>query len=108
MRQRWKCGLRGSWAWRLAHGALGSASLLLLLGAPRAHAQEVTSASEKPKDIFELSLEDIKKLSLSTASKREQPEAQAPASVTILTSDDIKKFGYRTLSDALASVPGFY
>lgn len=42
------------------------------------------------------------------ASRHEQPVSQAPAAVTIITRDDIQKYGYRTLAQALASVPGFY
>src|SRR5258708_3110336 len=108
MSQIRECPLRDRWVWRLAWVAILSASLVLWLNAPGGTAQDVSSEGEKPKDTFELSLEDIKRLSVSAASKREQLEWQAPASITVLNADDIKKFGYRTLADALASVPGFY
>ena len=42
------------------------------------------------------------------ASKYQQEVTDAPASVSIVTSDDILKGGYRTLSEILNSVPGFY
>jgi iron complex outermembrane receptor protein len=41
------------------------------------------------------------------ASRHEQPLTQAPASVDIITSDDIDKYGWRTLSAMLGSLPGF-
>lgn len=42
------------------------------------------------------------------AARHEQPVAQAPAAVSVITRDDIRKYGYRTLGQALASVPGLY
>ena len=43
-----------------------------------------------------------------TASRMEQPVTEAPSSVSIVTADDIKKFGYRTLAEILRSLRGFY
>ena len=42
------------------------------------------------------------------AARHDQPVSQAPAAVTVITRDDIHQYGYRTLAQALASVPGFY
>ena len=42
------------------------------------------------------------------AARHEQTVSQAPAAVTVITRDDIHQYGYRTLAQALASVPGFY
>jgi iron complex outermembrane receptor protein len=42
------------------------------------------------------------------ASKYEQKLIEAPAAVSIVTSLDIKRNGYRTLADILRSVRGFY
>ncbi len=45
---------------------------------------------------------------IDTASKYTQNISEAPASVTIFTSEDIERFGYRTIDEALMQVKGFY
>ena len=58
-----------------------------------------------------LSLEDLAAVQVDTvvgASKHEQKVTEAPSAVSIVTADDIKKQGYRTLADVLRSVRGFY
>jgi iron complex outermembrane receptor protein len=41
------------------------------------------------------------------ASKYEQKITEAPSSVSIITSDEIKKYGYRSLAEILRSIRGF-
>jgi len=43
-----------------------------------------------------------------SASKHTQPASQAPSSVTVITQEEIKRYGYRNITDILNSVPGFY
>ncbi|WP_291982642.1 TonB-dependent siderophore receptor [Luteitalea sp.] len=58
-----------------------------------------------------MSLEDIMGLeaqSVFGASKFLQKVSEAPAAVSIVTADDIARYGWRTLADVLRSVRGFY
>ncbi len=43
-----------------------------------------------------------------TASRMGQPVTEAPSSVTVITANEIKKYGYRTFVDILRSIKGFY
>jgi outer membrane receptor for ferrienterochelin and colicins len=66
------------------------------------------AASSPPPDLTALSLEELMNISVYGASKYEQKLMEAPASVTIINKDQIKKYGYRTLADILRSVRGFF
>ena len=61
-----------------------------------------------PQDTRDLSLDSLLVMQISTASKHWETAGEAPASVTVITSEMIQKFGFRTLAEALASVRSFY
>jgi outer membrane receptor for ferrienterochelin and colicins len=87
-------------------GGLLMLAFLVALGAPAAE----NNPNPSTNDLTELPLEALMNLEVPkvyAASKLEQKTTEAPASTTIVTSDEIKKFGYRTLADLLQSVPGF-
>ncbi|HTC20163.1 MAG TPA: hypothetical protein VK859_04900, partial [bacterium] len=56
-------------------------------------------------DLTQLSLEDLAKVEIVfAASKSEQKATEAPASISIITSQQIRAQGYRTMDDLLRSV----
>lgn len=62
-------------------------------------------------DLMDMSLEDLMKVEIDSvygASGYKQKVSDAPASITIITAEEIKRYGYRTLADILRDVPGFY
>jgi outer membrane receptor for ferrienterochelin and colicins len=70
-----------------------------------------TNAMSKAADLTELPLEALMELEIPKvygASKFEQMVTEAPSSVTVVNSDEVKKYGYQTLADILQSAQGFY
>jgi iron complex outermembrane receptor protein len=67
--------------------------------------------ADPPGGLADKSLEDLMSVEVGTvfgAARREQRVTEAPSSVTIVTAEDIRLFGWRTLAEALTSVRGFY
>ena len=83
-----------------SRNVIRSLALLVLTGA--------AVAQQGAKDLSEASLEELSNIQVYSASKHMQSASEAPASVTVVTADEIQKYGYRNLADILRSVPGFY
>ena len=59
-------------------------------------------------DIAQLPLEQLMQMEVRTASRYAQTALEAPAVVSVVTADDIRLFGYRTLAEVLGSMRGLY
>lgn len=71
-------------------------------------AQEEIKKEARP--LTDLSLEELMDIvpKVYGASKFEQKSTEAPSSVTVISSDEINRYGYRTLADLLQSVQGMH
>jgi len=76
----------------------------------------VSRGAEEPEappaaDLADLSLEQLMNVKVATvfgASRFQQNVSEAPSAVSIVTADEIKKYGYRTLADIIRSQRGFF
>ncbi len=55
-----------------------------------------------------LSLEQLMEVTIVGASKYEQKQSEVAAAASVITRQEITSFGWRTLAEALASLPGVY
>ena len=67
-----------------------------------------SAQDSKSQDLSGMSLDQLTQITVYSASKHEQSVSNAPSSVTVITSDEIHRYGYRTLADILEAVRGFY
>jgi outer membrane receptor for ferrienterochelin and colicin len=87
---------------RLFQAPLLGAALMFLGLSPLACAQQTSG------DLTEQSLEDLMNIQVYSASKHLENASDASSSVTVITADEIQKYGYRTLTDILDSIRSFY
>lgn len=76
----------------------GATAIAILAGSMGAHGAGLTR----------MPLEELMSLEVVSASKYAQRQSEVAAAVTVLTRDDIRAFGWRTLAEALVSLPGIY
>ncbi|MBI2381530.1 MAG: TonB-dependent receptor [Gammaproteobacteria bacterium] len=76
---------------------------LLVLAGPG-----MAPAAEPGESVFDLSFEELQALEVVSAARVPQPIAQAPAVVAVITAEDLRGFGYRSVAEALEQVPGLY
>ena len=82
-------------------GLSSLSACLCLLHLPVAQAEENIDLTEMP-------IENLLNVEVYSASKFIQKKTDAPTAVTVITAQNIKDFGYRTLADVIQSVRGVY
>jgi len=65
-------------------------------------------ARQTPDPLTSLPLEQLMQFEVDSVSKYPQKTAEAPAAISIVTAQDIKAYGYRTLAEILNSMRGLY
>lgn len=64
--------------------------------------------AQEDESLMDLSLEQLLNVEVSTPSRHKQKSSAAPASISVITAEEIRTYGYRTLADVLNSVRGIY
>jgi iron complex outermembrane receptor protein len=65
----------------------------------------VAAAADGSENLANLSLEELSNVEITSVLKRSQPLSQAPASVYVITADDIRRAGVTSLPEALRLAP---
>ncbi|MEQ1486221.1 TonB-dependent receptor [Methyloglobulus sp.] len=79
---------------------------LFLLGVFLICTQQLSA--EEAKKVYDLPLDQLANFEVVSASRFKQKSSEAPSSVEVLTAENIRSYGWRTLADALNSIRGVY
>ena len=90
---------------RVAGFILGvlAAVVSLAMASERARAQ-----ASNDQDLMSMTLEDLANTKVYSASRHLEQARLAPSAVTVITSSDIARYGWRTLGEVINAVRGFY
>lgn len=94
----WTSDFSCRWARRI----FAVTALIALFGTPQRSAGEQLVASSS---LADMSLEELANVEIVSVSKRSERLSEAPASVFVITADDIRRSGATTLPDALRLAP---
>lgn len=77
-----------------------------MLGLPGAALAASDDAERNGEAAFDMSLDELRNVKVLTATKTAVPLYATPAVVTLVTADDIARYGYQSVADALSHVAG--
>ena len=78
--------------------------LVVVCQATRGQAQE--SPPSREADLTQVSIESLMNMQVTSVSRREQEISRAPAAIFVITQEDIRRSGARSIPDLLRMVPG--
>jgi len=82
--------------------------ILLAAMAACVRADDVAPPQGTQPGLADLGLEELMNIEVVSASKKLQKLSETPAAVFVITRDDIRRYGYRNLAEALQRVIGMY
>lgn len=80
--------------------------LILLTNVPQTFAHKPDADGSE--DFFEMPVEELMDIEITTASKKEERLFETPAAVYVITSEDIRRSGAKSIPDVLRMVPGLH
>src|SRR5580692_4618558 len=85
---------------------LYGAGLLLVLATILANAADTNQLTKPTDDLGDLTLEQLINVKVTSVSKEQTDLFAAPAAISVVTGDDIRRLGITSLPEALRLVPG--
>jgi iron complex outermembrane receptor protein len=85
--------------------ALLAGAALAAMAPGAALAQDAIAAAQSGDTLGQLSLEELGQVEVTSVSRRAQPVGEAPASIFVITADDIERAGVRSIPVALRLAP---
>jgi iron complex outermembrane receptor protein len=99
-------------SWRRWCCATSLGALTLLFGQPLARAQDgpLTTQADSEDDrvaVETFGIKDLLNLESSVATKQRRPIGRSPATVSVVTDEQVRDYGWVSVNDVLAQLPGY-
>ncbi|WP_248679384.1 TonB-dependent receptor plug domain-containing protein [Sinimarinibacterium sp. CAU 1509] len=96
----------GHWPSAFSRGTFAALAAAMIAAPGVASADALPLQTAASGDLTQLSLEDLLNIEVTSVSKRAEPLSDAAAAITVLTGEEIRRSGVRSIAEALRMVPG--